>query len=50
MDNHAYRLETDIKKARAYVNFADEKTATALATIFDRLLYPNGTKLINISA
>lgn len=45
MDEHAYRLETNTEKAGAHVNFADSKTAGALATIFDGLLYPDGSVL-----
>lgn len=49
MDNEAYRLETNTEQAGAHVNFADAKTAGALAIIFDKLLYQKGRELIRIS-
>ena len=50
MDNEAYRLETNTEQAGAHVNFADAKTAGALAIIFDNLLYQRGHELIRISS
>lgn len=37
MDDSAYRLETDARKATAHVNFGDAEMAGMLAHIFDRL-------------
>ena len=48
MDEHAYRLETNTEKAGAHVNFADPRTAGALAAIFDGLLYPDSSELVCI--
>lgn len=39
MDRTAYRLETDIRRARAHVNFGDREMAGILADIFDDVLF-----------
>ena len=48
MDDHAYRLETNLEKAGAHVNFADRETAGALAKIFDTILYRRADQLVRI--
>jgi len=45
MDESAYRLETDLRKAKAHANFGDGEMAGKLARIFDRLLFNQATPL-----
>ena len=45
MDESAYRLETDIGKAKAHANFGDGEMANRLARIFDHLLFNQATPL-----
>lgn len=45
MDESAYRLETDIGKAKAHANFGDGEMAGKLARIFDHLLFNRATPL-----
>ena len=45
MDESAYRLETDTKKAKAHANFGDDEMAGKLARIFDRLLFEQAIPL-----
>ena len=46
MDRTAYRLETDIRKAKAHVNFGDREMASALADIFDNVLFRSAEPLM----
>ena len=45
MDKTAYRLETDIRRARAHVNFGDSEMAGTLADIFDDVLFRSAIPL-----
>ena len=45
MDDSAYRLEIDPKRATAYVNVNDKTRAAGLAGFFDKMLYEEGSKL-----
>ena len=45
MDRTAYRLETDVRKAAAHVNFGDVDMAGVLADIFDDVLFKSATPL-----
>ena len=45
MDRTAYRLETDIRKTTAHVNFGDREMAGALADIFDNMLFRSAKPL-----
>lgn len=47
MDDQVYRLETDHDQAKAYVNFGDKGTATALSKIFDDILFNKGVSLVS---
>ena len=46
MDRTAYRLETDIRRAKAHVNFGDGEMASALADIFDNVLFRSAEPLM----
>ena len=46
MDKSAYRLETDIRRARAHVNFGDNDMARVLADIFDNVLFRSAKPLM----
>lgn len=48
MDDHAYRLETNLEKAGAHVNFCDLEMAEALTQIFDHVLYGRANRLVCI--
>ena len=45
MDKTAYRLETDVRRAVAHVNFGDADMAGALADIFDDVLFSSARPL-----
>lgn len=45
MDRTAYRLETDVRRAAAHVNFGDGDMAGVLADIFDEVLFKSATPL-----
>ena len=47
MDDHAYRLEVDTTRAEAMVNFKDPEMVRPLASIFDNMLFPSATPLVN---
>ena len=49
MDRTAYRLETDIRKTTAHVNFGDSEMAGALADIFDNVLFGSAERLVRPS-
>ena len=46
MDRTAYRLETDIRRAKAHVNFGDSDMANVLADIFDDVLFRSAERLV----
>lgn len=45
MDRTAYRLETDVRRAAAHVNFGDSEMAGVLADIFDDVLFKSARPL-----
>lgn len=45
MDESGYRLETDVKSAKAHANFGTPKVAMQLARLFDEILYGLGQPL-----
>ncbi len=45
MDRTAYRLETNVRRAAAHVNFGDGKMANMLADIFDDVLFKSAKQL-----
>lgn len=49
MDTDAYRLETECEKAKASVNFGDQKMAEGLARLFDRL-FDSGDSIFPLPA
>ena len=50
MDDHAYRIETNLKQAGAHVNFNHPKTTFALRRIFDVKMFDPGTPVIRVCA
>lgn len=50
MDDHAYRIETNLRQAGAHVNFNHPKTTYALRRIFDVKMFGLGTPVIRICA
>ena len=50
MDDRAYRIETNLERAGAHVNFNHPKTTDALTRIFDAKMFLPGAKVIRVSA
>lgn len=50
MDDHAYRIETNLERAGAHVNFNHPKTTDALRRIFDVKMFGPGAELLRVSA
>ena len=49
MDDRAYRLETEIEKAKALVNFGKPKTVASLNAVFDRTLLIDATPVFGVA-
>lgn len=50
MDDHAYRIETNLKRAGAHVNFNHPRTTDALMRLFDVKMFGPGAEVVRISA
>ena len=50
MDDRAYRIETNLARAGAHVNFNHPRTADALVTIFDAKMFSPGEEVVRVSA
>ena len=50
MDDHAYRIETNLERAGAHVNFNQPKTTDALRRIFDVKMFGPGAEVLRVSA
>ena len=50
MDDHAYRIETNLERAGAHVNFNHPKTTDALRRIFDVKMFGPGAEVLRVSA
>ncbi|MHB8562388.1 MAG: hypothetical protein ACYDDA_00305 [Acidiferrobacteraceae bacterium] len=48
LDESGYRLELDHEKTKAIANFGDSDFASKLATVFDDILFKNGSPVLKI--